>query len=154
MQESKDSYDGKMSKKSSKNSSSSNQAISALCYKVKHLLSEDSLKVYSEKFLNKPIELEYYVDTSSEIEFRAKFLKPFPDHKLLKFIGLNKIFNPNHVKEFYYNLERTNVVIESRFKDCVIKFDYSDFIKHFGLKSEDSSLTIAESSQYDRILFV
>lgn len=71
-----------MSKKSIKNSSSSNQAISALCYKVKHLLSEDSLKVYSEKFLNKPIELEYYVDTSSEIEFRAKFLKPFPEQDI------------------------------------------------------------------------
>lgn len=72
----------------------------------------------------------------------------------MKFIGLNKRFNPYHFKAFFYNLERATDGIKSRFKDHVVKFGYSDFIKHFGLKYEGSSLTVTKSSEYDRVLFV
>lgn len=117
-------------------------------------LSEDSLKLFHAKFLNMPIKREYYVDKISDFEFRAKFLKSFDNHKLLKFIGLNKRYNPHHVKAFYCNLEKTTTGIESRFKDCVVKFGYSDFTKHFDLKYEGSSLTVMKSFDYDRISFV
>lgn len=66
-----------MRKNTSEHSSFSKQAISALCHKVKHLLLEDSLKVYSEKFLNKSIEFEYYVNNTSEVEVRVKCLTIF-----------------------------------------------------------------------------
>lgn len=85
---------------------------------------------------------------------RAKFLKPFVDHKLLKFIGLNKKFNPGHVKAFYCNLEQTLVGIKSKFKDCVVKFNYMDFTKYLGLTSEGSYMFVAKSPDYDRIRFV
>lgn len=45
-----------------------------MCHKVKHLLPEEDLNVYSHKFLNKPIAPEYYVDTAAEVELKAKFL--------------------------------------------------------------------------------
>lgn len=65
------------------------------------------MQLYFEKFLNKPIEPEYYVDKTAEIDLRVKFLKPFANHKLLKFIHLNKKFKPHYVKAFYCNLELT-----------------------------------------------
>lgn len=106
VQASKEKFDVRISKKESK-PYSSNQATFVVCHKVKHLFHEYSLKLYSEKFLNKHIESEYYVNNTFEVELRAKFLKPFSNHKLLKFIGMNKKYNPNHVKNFYCNLEQT-----------------------------------------------
>lgn len=58
-------------------------------------------------FLNKPIEHECYVDKTSKVVLREKILKLFADRKLLKFIGLNKRYNPDYVKAFYCNLEQT-----------------------------------------------
>lgn len=86
---SKEKFDVRMSKKESK-PYSSNQATFVVCHKVKHIFHEYSMKLYSEKFLNKHIESEYYVNNTFEVELRAKFLKPFSNHKLLKFIGMNK----------------------------------------------------------------
>lgn len=82
------------------------------------------------------IDPKYYVDATTEIELRAKFFKPFADHNLLKFIRLNKKYNPNYLKAFYYNLVRTPRGIESRFKDKIIKFNLSDFNKYFSMKCE------------------
>lgn len=68
------------------------------------MLPEESLNVFMEKLLNKPIESEYYVDKRVESNLKVKFLQPFSKHKLMKFIRLNKKSNPHHVKSFYYNL--------------------------------------------------
>lgn len=61
-----------------------------MCHKVKHLFPEENLKLYFEKFLNKPIEPDYYVNKSAKVDLRVKFLQPFAEHDLLRFIGLNK----------------------------------------------------------------
>ena len=92
-----------------KKKSSKNQIAEALCHKVKHLLPEDSLQVYQKKFLNNPVASEYYVGSSSKVELKAKFLKPFSFHHMLKFIGLNKKYNPDYVKVFYCNMVKTLV---------------------------------------------
>lgn len=55
VQASKEMSDARMSKKTSKHPSS-NQAIYVVCHNAKHLFLEDSLKLYSEKFMNKLIE--------------------------------------------------------------------------------------------------
>lgn len=104
--------------------------------------------------MNKPIGLEYYVDKSAEIDLRSKFYKPFDNHKLPKFIGSNKKFNPDLVKAFYCKLEQTPGGIESRFKDRVVKFNYLDFNTYFNLKLEGPSIDVARSPEYDRTSFV
>ena len=104
--------------------------------------------------MNKPIDLEYYVDSYAEVELRAKILKPFPFHHMLKFIGLNKKYNQDYVKVFYYNLVQTLDGLESRFKDKVIKFNYMDFSKYIGLTFGGYDIAIARSYDYDRISFV
>ena len=74
---------------------------------INYLLPEDSLQLNQEKFLNKLIDPECHVDASAEIELRAKFLKPFSNHNLLKFLGLNKKYNSDYVKVLYCNLVQT-----------------------------------------------
>lgn len=120
------------------------QFLEALCHKVKHIVPKDSLQVYQEKFLNKLVDPEYYVDSSIEVELRDKFLKPFGFHHLLKLIGLNR----------KYNLVRTLTGVESRFKVKVIKFNYMDFAKYLGLAYDGYNMDISRSSNYDRIYFV
>lgn len=73
---------------------------------------------------------------------------------MLKFIGLNKKFNPRHVKAFYYNLQLPHVSLVSKFKDRVVKFDYTYFIVHFNLKSVGMDVCVTKSLQYGRISFV
>lgn len=53
-----------------------------------------------KELLNKPVEVEYFVTKSVEYEVRAKILKPLEQHKFLKFFGLNKKYNLDHVKNF------------------------------------------------------
>ncbi|KAI5408144.1 hypothetical protein KIW84_054109 [Lathyrus oleraceus] len=142
--------DARVVKKKSTNS----QSAEALRHKVTHLLPEDSLRVYQERILNRLVDPEYYVDVNAEIELRDKFLKPFADHKLLKFIGLNKKHNMDYVKSLYYNLVRTSCGIESRFKDKTFKFNLSNFNKYFGMKCEVPVVFVARSSYNDRISFV
>lgn len=148
--------DGVLNKKSNRSfgSGSSNFSIPLLCSKVIHLLPGDSLQRYQEMFFKKLVDPEYYVDLSAEVELRAKFLKPFGDHNLLKFTGMKKKYNPNYVKAFYYNLELTTVGLESRFKDKIVKFDCSDFTKYFGLSYTGSDMSIKKCSRYDKIPFV
>lgn len=50
-----------------KKKSVKSQSAKALCHKVKHLLPLDSLRVYREMFLNKPVDPEYCVDATAEI---------------------------------------------------------------------------------------
>lgn len=125
-----------------------------MCHKVKHLLLKDNLKLYKEQFTNKSIDHEYHVDASAEVEVRAKFLKPFDDHKLLKFIGLIKKYNHDYVKAFYYNLVRTLSGIESMFKDKVIRFHYTNFSKYLGLTSFYLNVTGTKHTEYDIVCFV
>lgn len=66
--------------------------------KVSHLILDDKLKRYVKYFFNKPVESEYFVTKSTESEEGIKFLKPLEQHKLLKFIRLNRKFNPDNVK--------------------------------------------------------
>lgn len=102
-QASKDSCDARVTKKKYCKS----QIAIALCHKVKYLLPEDSLQLYQEKFLNKLIDPECHVDASPEIKLRSKFLKPFSNHNLLKFLGPNKKYNSDYVKVLYYNIVQT-----------------------------------------------
>lgn len=153
IQASKDSPGIQVTKNASMQSTK-NQTISSICRKVKHMWPEENLKLYSKKFLNKPIEHEYYVDKTAEVDLRVKFLKPFSNHKLMNFICLNKKFNPHHVNTFYCNIELTTTRMESRFKDRVVKFGYHDFTTHFGLKIDRMSISISKALEYDRISFV
>lgn len=57
------------------------------------------------------------------------------------------------MKAFYYNLKLTVVGLESRFKDHVIKLDYTNFNSHFGFKSSSMNVYVAKSYKYDRIEF-
>ncbi|CAI8612604.1 unnamed protein product [Vicia faba] len=72
----------------------------------------------------------------------------------LHFIGLNKKFNPNNVKHFYCNLVKNIGGTESRFKDKIIRFNYMDFTKYFGMKFEGPNMSVVRSIEYDRIYFV
>lgn len=82
------------------------------------------------------------------------FLKPLEQHNLLKFIGMNRKYNPNHVKAFYYNLKVTSIGLESVFCNQVIKFTLDDFKHHFGLDSKGNEMYILNSSDFDRTEFV
>lgn len=62
-------------------------------------------------------------------------------------------YNPNYVKVFYYNLELTTTGLESRFKNKV-KFDYSNFSKYFGFPYDGSDMSVANSSDFDKVSFV
>lgn len=130
------------------------QTISIICHKVIHILLKDSLKQYYDSLLDKHVDPEYYVDSTYEVELREKFPKPFVDHDLLKFMGLSKEFNPDHVKAFYCNLELRTTGFESRFKDHVVKFGYHDFTKYLGLTYYGLSGTASRLLDYDRVHYV
>lgn len=55
-------------------------------------------------------------------EIAIDFLKPFQNRIILKFIGLYRKFNLNHVKAFYYRMETSSVGIQCRFNGKLIKF--------------------------------
>lgn len=133
-----------MIKKAKRSFDISSSSLPLLCSKVAHLLLEDSLQKYQDKFPYKLNDPEYFVDAASEAELKAKFLKPFAENDLLKLIGMKKIYNPDYVKALYYNLELTIAGLESRFKNKVVKFDYSDFNKYFGLSYGGSDMSITK----------
>lgn len=83
-----------------------------------------------------------------------KFIQPFAKYSFLKFIGLDEIFNPDHVNAFYYNPKLDPTSLTSKFKDRVIKFDYNDFTAHFDFKYVGMNACVAKSSQYDKTSFV
>ncbi|KAL5076143.1 hypothetical protein RYX36_015127 [Vicia faba] len=114
----------------------------------------DSFQNYQDKFLNKPADLEYYVDASVEVELKANFLKSFFNHNLLKFIGINKKYNHDYVKAFYCNLLKTSSGIENRFKDKIIRFNFMDFNKYLGLTSNNLSVFAARLPGHDIVQFV
>ncbi|CAI8603719.1 unnamed protein product [Vicia faba] len=58
------------------------------------------IKRYVKDLLNKPIEDEYYGYSFVECDLKVSILKLFQHHKLLKFIGLKRKFNLDHVKVF------------------------------------------------------
>ncbi|KAL5055995.1 hypothetical protein RYX36_036677 [Vicia faba] len=144
----KETPEGKLKKKSSRI-----QTAEALCHKVKHLLPEDSLKHYQENFLDKSVDPDYHVDTTSKNELRIKFLQPFAYANLLKFIGLKRKYCPDYVKAFYYNWDLTPTGIDSRFKDKLVKFDYFDFRKYLDLASSGALLDAAPTN-YDKVSHV
>lgn len=81
-------------------------------------------------------------------------MKPFVDHKILKFVKLSKKYNPDYVIAFYCNLVRTPGGIKSRFKNKVVRFHYTDFTKYLGLTSFYQSVTGVKMTKYDRVSFV
>lgn len=105
------------------------------------MLPKDNLQKYQDNFHYKPVDPEYFVNATTEVELKTKFLKPFANNNLLKFIGMKRKYNPDYVKAFYFNLELTSVGLESRFKNKVVKFDYFDFTKYFGLKYKGSNVS-------------
>lgn len=103
----------------------------------------NKLMRYIEEFLNKPIEFEYYVNRSAEFELEVNFLKPLLNYKLLKFIGLDKKFNPDHVRAFYYNLKVSSNELGCDFHYKVIKFTLDDFRNRFELVSKGNDVCIS-----------
>lgn len=85
------------------------QTLDALVIKARHMLFEDDYKKYVEKFFYKPIEVEYYVD---KVIVKINFPQPLEYHNFLKFIGLNKNFNPKTVKFFYSQVKFIRKVLE------------------------------------------
>lgn len=98
--------------------------------------------------MNKPVDPKYYVDASTKVELKAKFLKLFAN------LMLNKKYNHVYVKAFYFNLVQTLGGIESRFKDKTIRFNYMDFTKYLILTFEGSNMSVARSSDDDKVSFV
>lgn len=89
-----------------------------------------------------------------ENELKNKFLKPFADNNLLTFIGMNCKYNPDYVNAFYCNLELTTSGFQSRFKDRIVKFIFSDFINCFGMRSEGTNVSNSKVKDYEKISFV
>ncbi|KAL5059855.1 hypothetical protein RYX36_031459 [Vicia faba] len=79
--------------------------------------------------------------------------KVTPDAKIKKKSSKDKKYNPDYVKRFYYNLVETPAGIESRFKDKVVKFTYSDFTKYLDLVSGGADIFV-RFPDYDRISYV
>lgn len=125
-----------------------------MCSKVVHLLPEDKLQKYQDKFLYKLVDPEYFVDSTTEVELRTNFLKPFADNHILKFIVMKRKYNPDYAKSFYCNLEITHAGLESRFKNKVVKFDYYDFHMYFGMSYNGSDMSIAKGYDYDTVYFL
>lgn len=92
--------------------------------------------MYVETFLNKPIEVEYYIGKVVKTNIGIDFLQPFENCGLLKFIGLHKMYNPHHVKSFYYYMNYTQVGIEIQFCSKLIKFHFEEFNNNFGLENK------------------
>lgn len=63
-------------------------------------------------------------------------MKCLEHHKLLKFIKLNVKYNPDQVKDFYYNLNVSSNGLECNFRNQVVKFTLNDFMHHFGLETK------------------
>lgn len=85
------------------------------------------------KFLNKPVESEYFVNKLVETELGIKFLAPLEKHKLLKFISMNKKFDHDLIRYFNCNLTVTVDGLEFYFRKKLVKFSLKDFDTHFGL---------------------
>lgn len=82
------------------------------------------------------------------------FLKPFGNHKLLKFIRLNRKFNPDHVKSFYCNLKVSSTCLECNFCNKVSKFTLDDFKYYLGLESKENDACISNLIDFVRENFV
>lgn len=67
---------------------------------------------------------------------------------------MKKKYIPNYIKVFSCNLELFSVSLESRFKNNIIRFDYFDFDKYFGLSYGGSNMSNSKEFDYDKILFV
>lgn len=145
---------GVLSKKAMRSSDSCLFSLAKLCGNFVHVLPEDSLKKYTDKFLYKLVSPEYYVNSSTEAELKTKFLKPFADNNLLTIIRMSRKHNPDYVNAFYCNLELTSASLQSRFKDKIMKFNYSDFITYFGMKSEGTNVSNSKGKYYVKVSFV
>ncbi|KAI5430605.1 hypothetical protein KIW84_034989 [Lathyrus oleraceus] len=127
--------DGVFSEKAKRSSNTGSSSLNKLCGNVAHLLHEDSFQKYIDKKIYKPIDPEYYVNNYVESELKTKFLKLFVDNNLLTLIGLNREYNPDYVKDFYYNVELTaagtnlsNPKEEQDYEDFAFVLDISKFV--------------------------
>lgn len=94
------------------------------------------------------------MNSSTENELKTKFLKPLANNNLLTFIGKNQKYNPDYVKAFYCNLEHTTSSLQSRFKDRIMMFGYSNFINYFGMRSEGTNVFNSKGKDYEKVGFV
>lgn len=127
---------------------SHNQKLSAIYHKVSHMPPEIKLHRHVDSFLNKPMEVEYYMDRNGESKVKLKFLKSFENLNLMKFIGLDKKFNMYHVKVFYINLKLYKMGLECKFHDMHIKFTLEDFKHHFGIESKGNEVCILSAANF------
>lgn len=137
-----------------RNTQESDQDLSFICHKVNNFVYDDILKRYEKEFLNKPIESKYFFNKFVEYEIGVRFLKQLKQHKLFKFIGTNRKFNPYPVKAFYCNLKVSNNGLEHVFHNQVIKFMLYDFKHPFGLVSKGNEVCILNALGFDRVEFV
>ncbi|KAI5422450.1 hypothetical protein KIW84_045771 [Lathyrus oleraceus] len=142
---SKEFVDEVLSKKAKRSFATCSSSLPVLCSKVIHLLPEDSLQKYKDKFLYKHVDPEYFVDSTAEIELKTNFLKPFVNHHLLKFIGMKRKHNPDCVKAFYCNLEITHAGLKNSDYD---KFSFVMSISKVVCKNMEMS-----NSQINQVKF-
>lgn len=67
---------------------------------------------------------------------------------------MNRKYNPDYVKAFYYNLELTTPGLQSKFKNKIVKFGYYDFINYFGMRSEGTNVSNSKGKHYEKVVFV
>lgn len=87
--------------------SKDHQNSSLIIKKICFLIPNDKIQRYVDEFLNKPIKSEYYVSKMDKSKLGVKFMAPLEEHQLVKFLSLNRKFNPGIVKAFYCNLKVT-----------------------------------------------
>lgn len=126
-----------------------------LLHKVNHLILEDEFKIFFEIFLNKSHDQESYVTKQVETTLKMDFLQMFENHKLLKFLGINKKFNSDHVKSFYCDVKSTCGYLLYRFWGRQVSFTFAEFHEVLGL--ENNSMEVDPQNQasgFRRILYI
>lgn len=64
----------------SKNTQVSAYELSFIYHKFSYFVPDDKIKRYVKEILNKPVEVEYFLNKSDESEIRVSLLKPLEQH--------------------------------------------------------------------------
>lgn len=90
----------------------------------------------------------------AEAELGVRYLAQFEKHKLLKFLSLNKKFNQNLIKAFYYNLNVTTNGLDCHFRNKLIKFTLKYFDTHYRLWEKRDEVGISNDLDFVEFDFV
>lgn len=83
-----------------------------------------------------------------ETELGVKTLDPLEEHKLLKFLSLDKKFDLDLIQAFYCNLKEVGDGLERRLRNKLIKFMLKYFDTHFGLWAKGSEVCISNAHYF------